>query len=53
MADSQPRGAGEFGGLVLLVAGEKHRVAGFEDGFFGDFPLHFGGQEIWRSGLCP
>src|ERR1700730_11107662 len=45
-SDTKPRGTGEFGGLVFLVASEKHRVAGFETGFFRDFPLHFGGQKF-------
>src|SRR3984893_18716886 len=45
-ADTKPRGTSEFGGVVFLVASEKHRVAGFQSGLLCDLPLRPGGKKF-------
>ena len=52
LADTKPRRTGKFRRFVLLVAGEKHRVAGFQSGFFRDFPLHSSGQKFGDRALA-
>src|ERR1700730_10704168 len=45
IADTKSRSTSEFGGLVCLVASEKHRVAVFQSGLLGDLPLRPGGKK--------